>query len=106
MPSDVLLDIMFQQIMCRMPVSMYWMGEHFFSTLHGLPTVSTYKDICHHQYRNCIEEYGKPVVVFDVYESSNTKDMTHQRLSKGKFKGKVPTLVTYSVLYVKFVLRI
>ena len=63
---------------------MYWMGEHFFNTSHGLP-ISTYKDICHHQYRNCIEEYGKPVVVFDGYESSNTKDMIHQRLSKGKF---------------------
>ena len=24
-------------------------------------------------------------MVFDGYESSNTKDMTHQRLSKGKF---------------------
>ena len=47
---------------------------------------STYKDIiCHHQYTDYVQKkYGKAVVVFDGYESSNTKDITHQRLSKGK----------------------
>ena len=45
---------------------------------------STQKDICHQHTEYVWKKYDKAVVVFDGYESSNTKDMTHQRRSKGK----------------------
>ena len=33
-------------------------------------------------------KYGKPVVVFDGYQGSTIKDMTHKRRSKGKHGGE------------------
>ena len=50
---------------------------------------STYKDICH-QYTDYVgKKYGTAVVVFDGYQSNNTKDMTHQRRSKGRIGATV-----------------
>ena len=31
-----------------------------------------------------VRKYKDAIIVFDGYESTNTKDMTHQRRSKGK----------------------
>ena len=44
---------------------------------------STFESIlnAYTNYVNC--KYGKPVVVFDGYQGSTIKDMTHKRLSKG-----------------------
>uniref|UniRef100_UPI00358ECD2A uncharacterized protein n=1 Tax=Myxine glutinosa TaxID=7769 RepID=UPI00358ECD2A len=50
---------------------------------------STYKDICHQYTEYVTKKYGKAVVVFDGYESNNTKDMTHHRRSKGKIGATV-----------------
>ena len=45
---------------------------------------STYGDICHQYTEYVPRKYKNAIVVFDGYESTNTKDMTHQRRSKGK----------------------
>ena len=43
-----------------------------------------YGDICHQYTEYVARKYKKAIVVFDGYESTNTKDMTHLRRSKGK----------------------
>ena len=53
------------------------------------PHGSTYKDICHQYMEYVRNKYGKAVVVFDGYETNNTKDMTHNRRSKGKIGATV-----------------
>ena len=45
---------------------------------------STYEDICHQYTEYVVRKYKEAIIVFDGYESTNTKDMTHQRRSKGK----------------------
>ena len=45
---------------------------------------STYGDICHQYTEYVARNYKDAIVVFDGYENMNTKDMTHQRRSKGK----------------------
>ena len=45
---------------------------------------STYGDICHQYTEYVARKYKDAIVVFDGYENINTKDMTHQRRSKGK----------------------
>ena len=45
---------------------------------------STYGDICHQYTEYVVRRYKDAIVVFDGYENMNTKDMTHQRRSKGK----------------------
>ena len=45
---------------------------------------STYGDICHQYTEYVARKYKDAIVVFDGYENMNTKDMTHQRWSKGK----------------------
>ena len=45
---------------------------------------STYGDICHQYTKYVVRRYKEAIVVFDGYENMNTKDMTHQRRSKGK----------------------
>jgi len=54
-----------------MEFSMSWMMEHFYNAF----MVHNYKDICH-QYT---EYVARKLVVFDGYESTDTKDMTYQR---------------------------
>ena len=45
---------------------------------------TTYKEICS-IYRGYVsKKYGEAVVVFDGYEGKSTKDMTHQRRTKGQ----------------------
>ena len=44
---------------------------------------SIYGDICHQYTEDVARKYKNAIVVFDGYESTNTKDMTHQRRSKG-----------------------
>ena len=47
-----------------------------------------------HQYTECVaRKYKDAIVVFDGYENMNTKDMTHQRQSKGK-AGATVTVAT------------
>lgn len=58
---------------------------------------STYKDICHQYTEYVRKKYGKAVVVFDGYESNNTKDMTHHRRSKGK-TGTTVTLTANMIV--------
>jgi len=53
---------------------------------------STYRDICHQYTDYVTKKYGDAIVVFDGYESTNTKDMTHQRRSK----GNAGTTVTFT----------
>jgi hypothetical protein len=68
------------------PVRLGW-----WSTSSSIPWSqgSTYKDIFH-QYTDYVgKKYGKAVVVFDCYQSNNTKDMTHQRRSKGRIGATV-----------------
>ena len=43
-----------------------------------------YGDICHQYTEYVARKYKNAIVVFDGYESTNTKDMTHQWWSKGK----------------------
>ena len=53
--------------------------------IHRIPWVrdSTYKDVCT-LYTNYVRrKYGNAIIVFDGYEGLSTKDMTHQRRSKG-----------------------
>ena len=45
---------------------------------------TTYGEICHQYTKYVAKKYNDAIVVFDGYESMNTKDMTHQRRSKGK----------------------
>ena len=45
---------------------------------------STYLDICHVYTKNVKRTYGETVVVFDGYDGTSTKYMTHQRRNKGK----------------------
>ena len=45
---------------------------------------STYGDICHQYTEYVARKYKDAIVVFDSYENMSTKDMTHQRRSKGK----------------------
>ena len=53
--------------------------------LHRIPWShgSTYMDICHRYTDYVTRKYKEAIVVFDGYSSTNTKDMTHQRRSKG-----------------------
>ena len=44
---------------------------------------ATYLDICHVYTKYVTRKYGA-VVVFDGYDGTSTKDMTHQRRNKGK----------------------
>ncbi|KAK3882376.1 hypothetical protein Pcinc_013242 [Petrolisthes cinctipes] len=44
---------------------------------------STYRDICHQYTDYVTKKYGDAIVVFDGYESTNTKDIAHLRRSKG-----------------------
>ncbi len=44
----------------------------------------TYGEICHQYTEYVARKYKNAIVVFDGYESTNTKDMTHQRRLKGK----------------------
>ena len=45
---------------------------------------STYKDVCT-LYTNYVRrKYGNAIIVFDGYEGLSTKDMTHQRRTKGR----------------------
>lgn len=44
---------------------------------------STYRDICHLHTDYVTKKYGDAIVLFDGYESTNTKDITHLRRSKG-----------------------
>ena len=43
-----------------------------------------YGEICHQYTEYVARKYKDAIVVFDSYENMNTKDMTHQRQSKGK----------------------
>ena len=45
---------------------------------------STYMDICKRYGEYVTKHYGEAVVVFDGYESTSTKDMTHQRRAGGR----------------------
>ena len=47
---------------------------------HGM----TYREICIVYVSYVLKKYGKAIVVFDGYNQSSTKDMVHQRRSKGK----------------------
>jgi hypothetical protein len=45
---------------------------------------SSFKAICRSYIDYVSKKYDKPIVVFDGYDSSTTKDMTHRRRTKGK----------------------
>ena len=53
---------------------------------------STYRDICRQYTEYVTRKYGDAIIVFDGYEKTNTKDMTHQRRSK----GNAGTTVTFT----------
>jgi len=53
---------------------------------------STYGDICHQYTEYACRKYKNAVVVFDGYENVSTKDVTHQRRSKGKASVTVAVL--------------
>ena len=44
----------------------------------------TYEDICTVYTAYVVKKYGKAIVVFDGYSGRSTKDMIHQRRSKGQ----------------------
>ena len=52
--------------------------------LDGGALRATYLDICHVYTKYVTRKYGEAVVVFDGYDGTSTKDMTHQRRNKGK----------------------
>ena len=45
---------------------------------------TTYKEICTVYTDYVRKKYGEAIVVFDGYEGTSTKDMTHQRRAKGQ----------------------
>ena len=51
---------------------------------------STYRDICRQYTEYVTRKYGDAIIVFDGYEKTNTKDMTHQRRSKRNAGTTVP----------------
>ena len=61
--------------------------------LHWIPWTrgATYREISTMYTDYVTRNYGEAIVVFDGYGDSSTKDMTHQRRSKGK-KGATVTL--------------
>ena len=67
-----------------MAFSISWMVEHFYNASHAWSRGSTYGDIFHQYTEYVARRYKDAIVVFDNYENTNTKDMTHQRWSKGK----------------------
>ena len=52
---------------------------------------STYNDICQLYTDYVRRKYGEAIVVFDGYEGTSTKDMTHQR----RAGGRAGTTVTF-----------
>ena len=45
---------------------------------------ATYREICSVYTEYVLKKYGEAVVVFDGYDGKSTKDMTHQRRTKGQ----------------------
>ena len=45
---------------------------------------TTYTEICSVYTAYVLKKYGEAVVVFDGYDGKSTKDMTHQRRTKGQ----------------------
>ena len=45
---------------------------------------ATYREICSVYTTYVLKKYGEAVVVFDGYDGKSTKDMTHQRRTKGQ----------------------
>ena len=59
--------------------------------IHSIPWVrgSIYKDVCT-LYTNYVRrKYGNAIIVFDGYEGLSTKNITHQRRTKGQTGPKV-----------------
>ena len=54
--------------------------------LHKLPWEkhSSFNSIIDKYSKYVINNYGKPIIVFDGYDTSSTKDMTHSRRNKGR----------------------
>ena len=54
--------------------------------IYHIPWVygSTYKDICTFYTNYVRRKYGNANIVFDGYEGLSTKDITHQRRTKGQ----------------------
>ncbi|KAJ8389494.1 hypothetical protein AAFF_G00120320 [Aldrovandia affinis] len=50
---------------------------------------STYKDICKLYSEYVTRKYGEAVVVFDGYQGTSTKDMTHRRRAGGRVGATV-----------------
>ena len=53
--------------------SMFWMALHSFSTSHGQEHT-----------RYVLKKFGGAIVVFNGYDRTSTKDMTHRRQAKGQ----------------------
>ena len=60
------------------------MVEHFYNTSHGLAVLHMETSTISTQNMYITRKYRCAIGVFDGYENRNTKDMTHQRQSKGK----------------------
>ena len=77
---------------CRRPrwwqsICRGWWGTH---SKHPVVSRSTY-GCTFHQYTEYVKhKYRDAIVVFDGYDSTNTKDMPHQRRSKGNAGTTVP----------------
>lgn len=80
MPYVIVLEPMSQPISPLIGNSMFWMAGHFFKALHGLVELctKTYYTSIHY-----LKKYWDALVVFNRYDSTNTKYMAHLRRSKG-----------------------
>ena len=96
--KPALADAIWKSCECDVPVVIPSSGVQYVldggALLQRIPWSrgSTYRDICHQYTEYVGRKYGNAIVVFDGYESTNTKDMTHQRRSK----GKASTTVTFT----------
>ena len=62
---------------------------------------ATYRDIYKKYTKYVTKNYGEAMVVFDGYDGTSTKDMTHQRQSKGNDGVTVPFTVDMHVIMKK-----
>ena len=88
--KPALADAIWKTCECKVPADISEDGIQYVldggALLQRIPWSrgSTYGDICHQYTEYVARKYKNAIVVFDGYESTNTKDMTHQRRSKGK----------------------
>ena len=87
---EAVANPMFQQIFQTMASSMIVLDGGALLQCITWSRGSTYRDICRQYTEYVTRKYGDAIIIFDGYEKTNTKDMTHQRRSKRNAGTTVP----------------